>query len=237
MDSIVQGECKICKDFTKYKCLECKEFVCNKSLDCSIFVAESFPGWKAGGFVALCKPCDDLEFSSADGDRYMVDDEDSIETYDRENESFTIFSMDCASRGFHAYRKDWKPREGQKLKIYHEINNICDPYAMALKISTKSTVTQEKIVGHLPREISRFCKYFDDYGGKLCAIIKTEKYRRSPIPQGGLEIPIELIIDQGKSSDVIFTKMREFVTEYYIEPENISIVETDDHKDDVLSTM
>ena len=61
---------------------------------------------------------------------------------------------------------------------------------MALARKTKPTVTEIQVVGHLPREIYRFCKFFCDYGGELSAVVRDPKYRRSLIPQGGLEIPI-----------------------------------------------
>ena len=63
---------------------------------------------------------------------------------------------------------------------------------MALVRKTKTTVTEIQVVGHLPREISRFCKFFCGYGGELSAVARDLKYRRSPIPHGRLEIPITL---------------------------------------------
>ena len=63
---------------------------------------------------------------------------------------------------------------------------------MALARETKVTVTEIQVFGHLPRQISRFCQFFYDYGGELPAVVRDPKYRRSPIPQEGLEIPITL---------------------------------------------
>ena len=136
------------------------------------------------------------------------------------------FEMDCASRGFHVYRRDWSPKLGQKLATFDEQSNVYDPYAMALTITMKSTITGKKIVGHIPRQISRFCKFFVDYGGEITGIVKSNKYRRSPILQGGLEIPIKLVIGQGSSSDQVFQRVKQLVNEYYIEPERISVIES-----------
>ena len=43
-------------------------------------------------------------------------------------------------------------------------------------------------VGHVPRELSKVCWYFIGRGGEIgCRI--TASRRRSPLPQGGLEVP------------------------------------------------
>ena len=43
-------------------------------------------------------------------------------------------------------------------------------------------------------------------------VIQNSGDRRSPLPQGGLEIPVTLMVAQGNT---IFSKMKELVTEYY----------------------
>ena len=66
------------------------------------------------------------------------------------------FEIKCAPRGFHVYRDIWKPKLSQLLEVFHEQGNVHDHFAMAL---TKA------VRGHIPKEISRFCQYFMDYGG------------------------------------------------------------------------
>ena len=88
-------------------------------------------------------------------------------------------------------------------------------------------ITGKILIGHIPRELSRFCKFFIDYGGKPEAIVRCTKFRRSPL----LEIPVTLLIFKGDSSDNVYSKMQEFVANNYIEPENISL--TDKKKDDL----
>ena len=100
------------------------------------------------------------------------------------------FEIACASRGFHVYSEIWKPKLGQKLRLDQEIGNIHDPFAISLGAKLTGKLTDNEIVGHIPREISRFCHYFINYGGKLEAHVTCSKYRPSPIPSGGLEIPI-----------------------------------------------
>ena len=46
-------------------------------------------------------------------------------------------------------------------------------------------------------------------------------YRRSPIPKGGLEIPITMLVKRRKASPAVSNKMKELVFEYYTEPENV----------------
>ena len=43
----------------------------------------------------------------------------------------------------------------------------------------------------------------------------------SPIPKGGLEIPITMLVKRHKASPAVFNTMKELVFEYYTEPENV----------------
>lgn len=137
------------------------------------------------------------------------------------------FEIACASRGFHVYRELWKPKLGQKLQIDQEIGNIHDPFAISLGAKIVGKLTDNEIVGHIPREISRFCHYFINYGGKLEARVTCTKYRPSPIPSGGLEIPILLIAKKGDSTEEIFEKMEDLLRSYYVEPDKIVVEKKD----------
>ena len=146
-------------------CVKCGMFACNSSLDCSIFVSKDFPGRRAGASVALCMDCDKLENWSANNTENNTDNaEQDIATTPIEQPH--AFKFKCASRRFHEYRRIWAPRLKQKLSILY----VYDLYAIiALARSIQATVTGFDVVGHLPREISRFCKFFYDYGGTLSA--------------------------------------------------------------------
>ena len=96
-----------------------------------------------------------------------------------------------------------------------------DPYALALLTKLAETILEMDIVGHLPREISRFCRYFVNYGRKLEVRVTDINYSRSPIPSGGLEIPILLIVIKANASPLFMGKMINYMKEYYTEPENI----------------
>ena len=67
-----------------------------------------------------------------------------------------------------------------------------DPYTCAIKIKNRffdSLIT----VGHIPREISWYLHLFiKTKDGKVIGHAKSLTYRPSPIPSGGLELPLQL---------------------------------------------
>ena len=54
-------------------------------------------------------------------------------------------------------------------------------------------------MGHIPREISLLCNHFLNCGGALESRIRDNKYGGWPVPKGGLEIPIFLIVKEDKA--------------------------------------
>ena len=110
-----------------------------------------------------------------------------------------------------------------------EINNVHDPFAISLETKIPGKLTDTEIVGHIPREISRFCHYFLNYGGKLEVRVTNARYRPSPIPTGGLEIPILLIVLKADSTDEVFEEMENLVKNY-IEPDQIAEQGEDDEE-------
>ena len=226
---VVESECMSCSRMTNYRYLKCSSFVCNRSLDCSIFVDESYPGWKAGKCVALCKNCDSTEVYATsdeeDKDMDIPEENDSkVDGDDGRKQSV----IKCASPGFYQYRKFWKPKLGQTLQIMCESKNVHDPYAMTLVVKSKRKITGSCVAGHLPREISRFCTFYLDYGGKLESTVVCTSFRRSPIPQGGLKMPINLKILQSDAPDRVFNIMKEKVETYYTD-----IIHTDKDFSDI----
>ena len=114
--------------------------------------------------------------------------------------------------------KKWKLDNKTRKKQF--ISLICDGN-MLLNIPGK--IMKITVVCHIPREISRFCRYFMSYGGHLQGRVRETKFRMSPLPQGGLEIPIFLEIIQAECSQDVFDKMKTFTSDYYLEPEKIPI--------------
>ena len=163
-----------------------------------------------------------------------ADQELNEELTDDEDEEESVEFV-CASRGYHVYQKVWLPKKKDKLIVAFEKNNVYDPYACGLYLLAKGTIFGKCLVGHIPRELSRFTKFFLDYGGLLTANVKATKFRQSPLPQGGLEIPIKLAIGKGEASDDVFEKMKDFVDNNYIEPEKVSVIQS--KKDDNVDLL
>ena len=110
---------------------------------------------------------------------------------DRESE----FERTVWSRGYHAYRNDpWETiYVGQKIMIMRQSENTHDPYACSVNINSKSRLTGRTItVGHIPRELSRFFWFFIKRGGSINGFVKSVAHRKSPIAEGGLEVPLKL---------------------------------------------
>ena len=129
----------------------------------------------------------------------------------------------CTFRGFQEDQKIWLPKFGQKLTIEHDKINLFDLYAMELYCEIKGKIESLTLVKHLSQEISRFCKYFLDNKSELDATVRSTKLCRSPLLQGGLEIPIRLRVGKGKASLEIFRKMKGFVLDNNLEQEKITL--------------
>ena len=78
----------------------------------------------------------------------------------------------------------------------------------------------DSIIGHLPREISRATRFFLLRGGMIHLKVTDEKCRRSPLIQGGLEIPVEVIceMDDTPRNRAIMERYKTLVTTHYKEP-------------------
>ena len=160
----------MCNNMTKYTCLKCKSFVCNRGVKCSVPASEEYPRWKSGSSVALCKHCDDKEtyasvcfiqeIFAGETNNSDIENSDSV----KRNPEGTSFSLACASRSFQEYRKIWAARINQHLVVKPLSGNIFDPYAIGLFTRIRGRIEPMSLVGHLPREISRFCKFFSNMG-------------------------------------------------------------------------
>ena len=103
-------------------------------------------------------------------------------------------SFPCGSRGYHEYRALWTPILHKILPSIHERSNPYDRYAIAARKSLPGTLAVESTVGHLPREISRFTRFIMLHGAIVVVKILDTRHRRSPLVQGGQEIPIQVIV-------------------------------------------
>lgn len=125
-----------------------------------------------------------------------------------------VHTFTAAVRGFHYYRRFWKPKENEKLDCMHEPGNVFDQFAI------KTVDERGEIVGHLPKEISRVTKYFLDRGFSMYCKLTSRHYRRSPLVQGGLEIKCEVMINARPTllQAKLTTRYLELVHSLYTEP-------------------
>ena len=69
-----------------------------------------------------------------------------------------VQTFTAAVRGFHYYRRFWRPKENEKLDCVYKPGNVFDQFAI------KPVDERGETVGHLPKEMSRVTKYFLDRG-------------------------------------------------------------------------
>ncbi len=123
----------------------------------------------------------------------------------------------CGLRGYHEYRLVWSPTIHEVLRAKQEPNNRHDRYAIACVTTTDRT---ETVVGHLQKEVSRFAFYIINYGARISAKVVSTQYRRSPLVQGGLEIPIRVTVRMSccGNNKVYLQKFLLLIKERYQEP-------------------
>ena len=124
------------------------------------------------------------------------------------------FQFTAAVRGFHYYRSFWIPEPEQSLNCFHEERNLFDRFA--IKICEKK---EDKIVGHLPMEISRFTNFLLDRGARVSAKLSSTDYRRSPLVQGGIEIPCIVTVSMPGTiiNQLLMERYRNIVETLYAE--------------------
>ena len=123
-------------------------------------------------------------------------------------------SFTAPVRGFHYYRRFWRPKEDEKLDCLHEPGNAFDRFAI------KTVNEKGEIVGHLPKEISRVTKYLLDRGFTIYCKLSSRHYRRSPLVQGGLEIQCEVVLISRATmlQSRLTARYMGLVTDLYTEP-------------------
>ena len=116
----------------------------------------------------------------------------------------------CLQRNLEAHRR------GAFEPGSHERNNIYDRYAIAANKRLRGRLA-DSIIGHLPREISRATRFFLLRGGMVHLKVTDENYRQSPLIQGGLEIPVEVIceMDDTPRNRAIMERYKTLVTTQY----------------------
>ena len=128
------------------------------------------------------------------------------------------FKAQVAARGFHVYRNIARTAVKQGDSVWVEIetneeSKKVDPYSCGIK-ALVGQPPQLKTVGHIPREISRHVFFFlKEENGRIKGTVHSTKYQPSPIPAGGLEIPLKLTFKSTRFAT--HRKMKDFMTSLY----------------------
>lgn len=133
-----------------------------------------------------------------------------------------IFEFNSAVRGYHYFKKYWEPIENEELDCAHEADNPYDYFA--IKICSRGS--NSRTVGHLPMEISRPTKFLLLRGAKIVARLTSTSYRRSPLMQGGLEIPCSVTVFMSltlKNKEII-KLYKDMIDAHYTEPDETAVV-------------
>ncbi len=130
------------------------------------------------------------------------------------------FTFACGLRGYHVYQTVWTPTLNESLPTIHESDNDKDCYAIAARKRLPGSALLESTVGHLPKEISRITRFIMLHGAIVTAKVMDTHHRRSPLVQGGLEIPIEVTVTMKYSPDNkdAMVKYEDLVGKHYKEP-------------------
>ena len=124
--------------------------------------------------------------------------------------------MKVASREFHIYKNTtWENVEiGQEISVQLETNadsKKIDLYCCAIKTMVSGKL---ETVGHIPREVSMHTYfYIKEEGGCIDGSVLSTRYRPSPIPSGGLEIPLMITFISPRY--ITHQKMKDFMRKLY----------------------
>ena len=131
---------------------------------------------------------------------------------------------------------------GQKITFKREHNNPYDKFAVTGKVMMKGKIGLI-VVGHLPRELSRYIWFSIGEGAKFEAEVHKEKPMASPLVRGELEIPIKVSVrwdEPGKLSilvakvkEVEYPQTGEYVDDSKNSLEELGIEGDEDDDDDV----
>ena len=124
-------------------------------------------------------------------------------------QSSESFCFTTGLRGFHVYSttKGWKPYLQEKITLKREHDNVHDRFAVS-GLTTLRGRLAPVVVGHIPRELSRYVWYAQEKGAKFTGEVLTAKAKRSPLIQGGLEIPIKVNVQWTDSRNLAVLKQR-----------------------------
>ena len=109
------------------------------------------------------------------------------------------------------------------LQCMHEKNNPCDMFSMQV-----CKLNSDKIVGHLPMEISRITNFIEVRRTKISPKIRGRHCRRTPLIQGGLEVPCDVTITMVGSvmNHLFLNRYQTLLKEFCLDPKVEEIIGT-----------
>ena len=109
------------------------------------------------------------------------------------------------------------------------MNNPFDIFAIKV-----CKIPSNEIVGHMPMELSRVTKFLIERGANVSLKLTSTNYRRSPLVQGGLEIPCLVTVTMSGTiiNQLIMEKYKQLVNEKYVEPKEEEIIGSFLHMND-----
>ena len=129
-------------------------------------------------------------------------------------------SFPCGLRGYREYRAIWIPALNEILPTIHERSYPYDHYVIAARKFLLGTLVVESTVDHLLREISRLTRFIMLHGAIVVVKVLNTHQCRSPLVQGDLEIPVQVIVKMecsAQNKDALF-KYKSLVEQYHKEP-------------------
>jgi len=91
------------------------------------------------------------------------------------------FSFESFMKAFHVYKAMWTPLLNAEHSTQQEHGHTEDQYAVAI-------INNNVVVGHVLKELSQTFWFFIERRGEISSKI-TGRKQRSPLLQGGMEIP------------------------------------------------
>ena len=107
----------------------------------------------------------------------------------------------------------------ETLKVQLESHNPHNSYAIAVKKRLLPGMLHNSVIGHLPREVSRFIHFIIIHGGRVSCKVRDAHHRRSPLIQRGLEIPAQVTVEMDISEKNVEV-LKLYEEQNYKEPGN-----------------
>lgn len=114
-------------------------------------------------------------------------------------------------RGYHVYSKYWPdPKIGEELSTKREPYNKYDKYAVAVMRS-------RKIVGHVPREIAKYCSTFIKENGTIkCKVDGEPQQQKSTMTEGKDNKEVPCVYKFSSQDESLLTRVTNALTAQHV---------------------